>query len=593
MNNKLAKVLLASALVLPGVAPIATNVASVSAEEVEVVSLETDGYEESYVSVIDQVVRHRTEDNASAVAFLEEGEKATFLGAVDNKWFKVEVNGQKGFVLRGNVTSQENYDSEDTTLFPLETNKTQDEEQYTVAVKTSLRTGNAERFRSLKVMDRGDEVDYLGTTKDGNWFKVKHGEITGFVDRAEVTTKENFGAGSEAESLSLYTEDSMTNTLEVMIDSAIRTQAGKQYRVIDEVVRNEKVEYLGTVENNKSWFKVKTEDDKEGYIYRGDVTKFEEEELILTNASAINSTSFEAYFKNSEGTTIPVTIELDKAHYGVQDITFEHEGKEYTVEVAFETEDNVKANETIAKIDGLPYEGDVELSDKEAIEDARKSYDALTDTQKEKIDNVKRLKLINLEKRIANIEEKESNFNNAKELIASIPSSIKKVTLEHKETVDSAREAYDKLTEDQKESLRNLDDDFSNNYLGHLLNAESKVDELHQEKGKDMFSEFVIRQTAKQWSIEFKFHELKMNEVDALTIVLFDGERKIGEQEATEKTLNLEKTGVSSPFYFDGSSDNYWTIAKELLSGTPDKAVITFEVDGEAYIVENFTSDIK
>lgn len=41
-----------------------------------------------------------------------------------------------------------------------------------------------------------------------------------------------------------------------MIDSSIRTQAGQQYRVLDELPRNTTISYKGTVKGENQSFKV-------------------------------------------------------------------------------------------------------------------------------------------------------------------------------------------------------------------------------------------------------------------------------------------------------------------------------------------------
>ena len=123
----------------------------------------------------------------------------------------------------------------------------------------------------------------------------------------------------------------------------------------------------------------------------------------------------------------------------------------------------------------------------------------------------------------------------------------------------------------------------------------AKVEEaIAQAEVDAMVKELVIRQTSNSWSITLQFEEININTLDSLTIALYDGDRMIAEQKATEKTLtDLEQPGLSSPFYKDGTKDlDYWTITKDLLAGTPDKVVITFEFDGETYTVESIHSQL-
>lgn len=111
-----------------------------------------------------------------------------------------------------------------------------------------------------------------------------------------------------------------------------------------------------------------------------------------------------------------------------------------------------------------------------------------------------------------------------------------------------------------------------------------------------MVEQLVIRSSnlsGEHWSISLKFSDININELNSLTIAIYNGELKLGEQEATSKTLELEQTNLSSPFYLDQREDEeYWTKNMNLLSGTPDKVVVTFEYDGEIYTVESTDSNL-
>ncbi|GAB4074290.1 hypothetical protein GCM10028778_17930 [Barrientosiimonas marina] len=92
------------------------------------------------------------------------------------------------------------------------------------------------------------------------------------------------------------------------------------------------------------------------------------------------------------------------------------------------------------------------------------------------------------------------------------------------------------------------------------------------------------------WSIETEFEELKINELQSLKFTLYNDGDNIGEQEATEKTLNLEKSGVSSPFYIgEDTEDGYWNTTQVVSEGvTPDKVEMEFEdSEGNTRTVES------
>lgn len=121
---------------------------------------------------------------------------------------------------------------------------------------------------------------------------------------------------------------------------------------------------------------------------------------------------------------------------------------------------------------------------------------------------------------------------------------------------------------------------------------EAKIVELEAQAEVDaMVKSLYIQDMTNFWSAGVEFEEVKINELDSLTFTLFKGDRKIGEQKATEKTLtDVEANVTTSPFNFDGEEDTeYWTKNMELLSGTPDKVVMEFEIDGEVFVVESKT----
>lgn len=413
MNKKLVKVLLASALVLPGAIKPMSEVKATDSHEVQ----EQESVE--YVAVIGQVVRHRMAENASPVTHIERGDKVVHK-STKGKWFEVEANGETGYVLRGQVTSEENFESEDTTIHALDVrDEVSAEEEYTVAIQTAIRTSDSEIYRPLKFLERGDVVEYQGTTPNG-YFKIKDSEgLVGYVDRADVTTKENMDTESPAENLTANKEDGI-DKLGIVIDSALRAQPGNQYRVVAEAKRGTNVKYLGTTDKDSNWFKVETLNGTMGYVNRGHVTKADEYDLTPSTASAIDSKSFEVNFKDGLGETLPVTIELDKEHFGVQDVEFEFEGTQYTVEVAFAEKD--------------------------------------------------KLVLV-------------------KELIREIPVRIADITLDDEQAIKDAREVFDGLDDEQKNSLEETSDNFSSDYIGHLERAETKIDELKIQLAKKELKE--------------------------------------------------------------------------------------------------------
>ena len=109
-------------------------------------------------------------------------------------------------------------------------------------------------------------------------------------------------------------------------------------------------------------------------------------------------------------------------------------------------ENGAKADEAADTIDALPDE--ITVDDKDAVQAARVAYDALTDEQKAKVDPDVLSKLEAAEKEIADIEKAAE----VTEAIDKLP-GVDEITLDDKDAVDAAREAYNALTDDQKQKV--------------------------------------------------------------------------------------------------------------------------------------------
>ena len=105
-------------------------------------------------------------------------------------------------------------------------------------------------------------------------------------------------------------------------------------------------------------------------------------------------------------------------------------------EIRFESQEGLAV---IEMINALPAAPDVTVDDKDDIEVAREAYDALTDAQKALIDADTLKKLTDAEDALA-----------AAEVTAMIDVLPETVTVDDKDAVEAAREAYDALTDAQK-----------------------------------------------------------------------------------------------------------------------------------------------
>jgi len=150
-----------------------------------------------------------------------------------------------------------------------------------------------------------------------------------------------------------------------------------------------------------------------------------------------------------------------------------------------EADDTVLANEVADAINALPDGDEVEVTDKEKIEAARKAYDALTDDQKAKVPADTLNKLEDAEKALEDAEQKEAEKEEADtdaakkvtDAINALPASDKIATTD-KAAIEAARKAYNALTADQKKKV-------SADTLKKLENAEKALADAEKNTSDD------------------------------------------------------------------------------------------------------------
>ena len=127
-------------------------------------------------------------------------------------------------------------------------------------------------------------------------------------------------------------------------------------------------------------------------------------------------------------------------------------------ELEAKEKEKAEVNAVIALINEIP--NPVTLADKETVAAARAGYDALSPEQQESVVNYKTL--TDAEATIAALEAQqeadEADKAAADAVVALIDAIPDPVTLDDKETVEAAREAYDALTDTQKQLVSNYSD---------------------------------------------------------------------------------------------------------------------------------------
>ncbi|MBR3149625.1 MAG: Ig-like domain-containing protein [Eubacterium sp.] len=115
-----------------------------------------------------------------------------------------------------------------------------------------------------------------------------------------------------------------------------------------------------------------------------------------------------------------------------------------TLKKLTDAESALAVAEVNAAIDALPAADEVTTANKDAIEAARKAYDALTDDEKAKIAPETLKKLTDAESALA--------VATANEAINALPAADE-VTTANKDAIEAARKAYDALTDEEKEKI--------------------------------------------------------------------------------------------------------------------------------------------
>lgn len=127
------------------------------------------------------------------------------------------------------------------------------------------------------------------------------------------------------------------------------------------------------------------------------------------------------------------------------------------------------------KLEALPEVSALTLADKDAVTEARAAYDELTDAQKELMAPSLIQKLTDSETKIAELTKAEEDSQKAAAVTAKLEAlpEVKALTLADKDAVTEAREAYDELTDAQKELI-------TPSLVQKLTDSEAKLVELEK-----------------------------------------------------------------------------------------------------------------
>ncbi len=149
--------------------------------------------------------------------------------------------------------------------------------------------------------------------------------------------------------------------------------------------------------------------------------------------------------------TLPQSFTIGRDHWGEGYFYSDHYAVRSTVAFTYYSDDQQAANKVISLIDNL------NVTDKQAVAQARATYEALSNAQKALVTNL--AKLIAAEENIAKLEEQEkqeaANKAAAKQ-VDDLIDALDVKTLDDEPAVVAAREAYEALTDAQKAYVTKL-----------------------------------------------------------------------------------------------------------------------------------------
>ena len=274
-----------------------------------------------------------------------------------------------------------------------------------------------------------------------------------------------------------------------------RAEAGKVVDLINALPDSISLDDKDAVNSARAAYNVLTAAQK-GYVTNYSRLQAAEERIVELEAEALEQAQINSVIAAISALPYPVTLEdkedVEAVRTAYDALTDERKAKvinynalaaaESTIAALEAQEEADKADKeaagaVIELIDALPDE--VALSDKPAVEAARTAYDGLTESQKKLVTNY--YELTNAETVIQTLEDYENATEEdravADKVIDLINTLPEEITLEDKPAVESARTAYEALTDNQKKIVINYQ---------ILINTEVRIAVLEDENYEEI-----------------------------------------------------------------------------------------------------------
>ena len=305
--------------------------------------------------------------------------------------------------------------------------------------------------------------DALSETQKENLTLAEHAKMKALTERIKELEK----AAAEAvdKLIEAIGDVELTDECKARIDAAraaydALTDKQKELVTKDDVLKAAEAAYAKLADEAAA----KAVEDMIAALPEADKVALTDEASIVAARSAYDKLT------NTQKAFVPNKAKLEAA---------ENKLAELKAIAAKEEADRKAAQSVTDMINALPQP--IKLEDKASVEAARAAYDNLTADQKKFVSVGTLKKLTDAEAEIVRLE-KERDDKAAAAVVEKLIENIGTVTLESKPTIDTARAAYDKLTEAQKK--------FVSNY-GVLTAAEAKYEQLVNQAAADHVKELV------------------------------------------------------------------------------------------------------
>lgn len=270
-NKKLHKILLIFTLFILGME--LTERQTIEAAE----AMEFSSEKKEYIVFSEQSLKQFARDDSRPTdqkeVHLSNGDKIEYLAEAANNYFKVRVGGVEGYIKRNYVTSPANYEklvqAEKFEISEVAVEREKNtREEYTIVSDAVVRTRDLPHAGPVLLLQRGDKVQYLGSTKN-RYFKVEVQGQEGYVFRGDLTADLE---KATTNFIQVPVKQENIKDLQAVVNTNIRNRANKESAPAAGLKKEETVQYLGTVIRDENWFMVKNQKGIRGYIQRGELT---------------------------------------------------------------------------------------------------------------------------------------------------------------------------------------------------------------------------------------------------------------------------------------------------------------------------------